>query len=52
MGEISNADKKKFRDNQAEFVKQAAQKKNEVVMKFKRSNDAVLTVFTPSSFNG
>ena len=37
---------------QAEFLKQATLKKQEVVMKFKRSNDAVLTVFTPANFNG
>ena len=49
---VSNEDKKKFRDNQAEFLKLSQTKKNEVVMKFKRSNDAVLTVFTPSSYNG
>ena len=50
---MGNADeKRKIREAHAEFMKEQAIKKQEVVMKFKRSNDAVLKVFTPKKFNG
>lgn len=45
-------EKQKFKESQAEFLKQSQQKKQEFVMKFKRSNDAVLAVCTPSNFAG
>lgn len=43
-------EKRKIREGHAEFMKEQNIKKQEVVCKFKRSNDAVLKVFTPESF--
>ena len=50
--QVSKEEKLKFRESQAEFLKQSTLKKQEVVMKFTRSNDAVLKVYTPISFSG
>lgn len=43
-------DKRRLRETHQDFLQKQAIKKQEVVMKFKRSNDAVLTVFTPDNF--
>ena len=43
-------DKRKIRER--EFLLESQKKKQEVVMKFKRSNDAVLKVYVPDSYNG
>ena len=45
-------DKRKLREGHADFLQRQQLKKQEVVMKFKRSNDAVLKVFTPNNLHG
>ena len=45
-------DKRKLKESHDKFLLEYKKKQQEVVMKFKRSNDAVLTVYVPDSFNG
>ena len=45
-------EKRKMKENHDKFLLEFKKKQQEVVMKFKRSNDAVLTVYVPESFNG
>ena len=45
-------EKRRLKEIHDKFLQDLKKKQQEVVMKFKRSNDAVLSVYVPQSFNG
>ena len=52
MGVPTAEENKNLKALHAKFWTEYKKKQQEVVMKFKRSNDAVLCVYVPDSFNG
>jgi len=51
-GVDKKAEQERLKKMHTEFLSKLKANKQEVVMKFKRSNDAVLCVFTPDSYSG